>query len=62
MNKLILIGLAVSVLAGCDDFPLRGIGIEGGDDFAETSQHKYPGYNQHHPAQSVLQDDDNSRR
>ncbi|WP_237247003.1 hypothetical protein [Sideroxyarcus emersonii] len=39
MKRIFLIGLMVSVLAGCEDMPLLG-GEGEGDDFAATSQHK----------------------
>ena len=39
MKKIFLIGLLVSMLAGCEDMPLLG-GEGEGDDFAATSRHK----------------------
>lgn len=39
MKKIFLIGLMVSMLAGCEDMPLLG-GEGEGDDFAATARHK----------------------
>ncbi|NNM68918.1 MAG: hypothetical protein HKM00_02915 [Gallionella sp.] len=38
MKKLVLVGLVLSVLVGCEDMPFRGLGR---DDFTSTPPQKY---------------------
>lgn len=52
MKRFLLLGLMISVLAGCEDMPLLG-GEGEGDDFAATSRHQSVQLDQSQPQQKL---------